>query len=97
MEVRLDVKVISAAALAQYMEHKGWTVRTLAVAVERELLKKNKGARFGFRSLGHLRSGKRDNCPPEVGAAIERVLGAPPGSLFSDRLSPVQREKGRAA
>ncbi|HWC20838.1 MAG TPA: hypothetical protein VG502_00935 [Flexivirga sp.] len=96
-EVRLDVKCISHQALATYMKHRGWAVRPLAAAVERELQKKDKNATFSYQSLGHLRSGKRDTCPPAVGKTIERLLDAPQGSLFIDKLSTVQRETGRVA
>ena len=40
-EVRHDMQVISHAALGSYMKHRGYTVRTLADAVDREVRKKN--------------------------------------------------------
>jgi transcriptional regulator with XRE-family HTH domain len=85
-EVTFEVRLISAAAFAAYMQHRGFTVRSLA-------------ARLGVKPgrIGHLRSGKRNTCPPQLARAIEKALDAPPGSLFVARLSTVHRERGRTA
>lgn len=86
MEGRFWVRLISAQALAQYMAHREFTVRSLAdrVGCSRAL-------------VGHLRSGKRNTCKPEVARKIERHLDAPRGSLFVPQVSRVARNAGRAA
>ena len=94
-ERRFDVQVIDAQSLAAYMEQREYTVRTLADAVERELRRRRvANPRVSHSVIGHLRnpnSGRR-YCRPEVAKAIEKILNAPPGSLFVERLSSVQRE-----
>lgn len=77
---RFWVKLISHAALAQYMEHRGFTVRTLAHRVG-----------CSHATIGHLRSGKRMTCRPATAKAIEEALQAPPGSLFVPQVSHVVR------
>lgn len=83
---RFWVKLISAAALAQYMEHRGLTVRSLAdrVGCSRAL-------------IGHLRSGERNTCRPATARKIEKCLDAPVGSLFVPQVSRVLQNAGRAA
>lgn len=96
-EVRHDMQVISHAALGSYMKHRGYTVRTLADAVDREVRKKHPEITVTRSTIGHLRnprSGRR-NVKPAVGRAIEKILGAPPNSLFMDTLSSVERETYR--
>lgn len=83
IEGRFEVKLISATAFAQYMKHRGYTVRSLADAT---------GAHRA--TIGHLRSGKRTTCDPAVARRIERVLDAPSGSLFVPSVSRVSREVG---
>ena len=81
IEGRFGVKLISAEALAQYMKHRDFTVRTLA-------------ARVGVSpaTIGHLRSGKRNTCHPDTAKRIEKALDAPTGSLFIANVSHVARE-----
>lgn len=81
LEVRFDVELISAAALAQYMTHRGETVRSLATKV---------GCKPA--TIGHLRSGHRRTTRPEWARAIERCLDAPRGSLFVAKVSTVSRD-----
>lgn len=83
---RFDVKLISSRAFAEYMKHRGFTVRTLAdrVGCSRSL-------------IGHLRSGERDTCKPATARGIEKALDAPAGSLFIPKVSRVSREVGRKA
>lgn len=78
---RFWVKLISSEALAQYMEHRGLTVRGLAHK-----------AGVSPALVGHLRSGKRSTCLPANARAIEKSLSAPPGSLFVPQVSRVSRE-----
>lgn len=75
------MKLISAEALAQYMEHRDLTVRRLAHK-----------AGVSSSLVGHLRSGKRSTCLPGNARAIEKSLGAPAGSLFVAQVSRVSRE-----
>lgn len=97
IEGRLDVDVIDSRSLANYMDHRKYTVRALADEVERELRKDKKAKRktCSKSTIGHLRSGLRKAAAPEVAAAIEVVLGAPSGSLFRASISNVSREVGR--
>lgn len=88
---RFDVQLISKVALAQYMDHRDETVRSLATKVM--LLT---GKPCSHQVVGHLRSGQRSTCRPETAKAVERALGAPPGSLFVPRVSRVVREVARA-
>ena len=83
IEGRFEVKLISAQALAQYMKHRGFTVRSLAEVVG-----------TSRATIGHLRSGKRNTCAPDLAKRIERVLDAPAGSLFVASISRVAREVG---
>lgn len=83
------MELISATALAQYMNYRDLTVRSLA-------------ERCGVSSatIGHLRSGRRKTCKPDTAKAIERHLQAPPNSLFVASVSRVPRygaTDGRAA
>lgn len=84
IEGRFEVKLISSQALAQYMKHRGFTVRSLA-----ELVGANRS------TIGHLRSGKRSTCDPAIARRIERFLDAPAGSLFVPSVSRVAREVER--
>jgi hypothetical protein len=77
---RFWVKLISAQAFAQYMQHRDFTVRSLAHRV---------GCSPAL--VGHLRSGQRNTCKPETARAIERALDAPAGSLFVPQVSRVAR------
>ena len=89
-EVRFEVQLISAHALAQYMKHRGYTVRSLAAEVSRK-------TPCSRATIGHLRSGKRKNCSPVVAREVERCLDAPRGSLFVARLSNVALDTRRVA
>jgi hypothetical protein len=82
LEGRFWVKLISSQAFAQYMEHRGFTVRTLAAKV---------GCSPAL--IGHLRSGARNTCRPRTALTIERCLDAPPGSLFVPHVSRVTQDK----
>jgi hypothetical protein len=94
---RFWVKLISAQAFAQYLDHRGFTVRGLADAVAKELIRRGEGTACSPAVIGHLRSGKRNTCKPETARAIERCLGAPPGSLFVPQVSRVSRVTRTAA
>lgn len=83
---RFWVKLISAHAFAQYMEHRDFTVRSLA-------------SRVGCSPalVGHLRSGKRNSCKPQTARALEKALDAPAGSLFVPQVSRVTGVRRPAA
>lgn len=81
IEGRFEVRLISAEAFANYMTFRGFTVRSLAERAN------------GNRStIGHLRSGARTTCDPELAKRIEKALDAPAGSLFVPQVSRVARE-----
>lgn len=86
IEGRFEVRLISSAAFAQYMKHRGFTVRTLAEQVG-----------CSHSVIGHLRSGARKTCNPVTAKKIERLLDAPAGSLFVPHVSHVAREVMRSA
>lgn len=77
---RFWVKLISNTAFAQYMDHRKFTVRSLAKRVG-----------CSRATIGHLRSGQRDTCRPATAKAIEEALQAPSGSLFVPQVSHVVR------
>lgn len=89
-EVRFEVQLISAHALAQYMAHRGHTVRSLAAQVSRK-------TPCSRATIGHLRSGHRKTCSPAVAREVERCLDAPRGSLFVAQLSNVSLDTRRSA
>lgn len=70
-EGRLDVRLISAQALRQYMTFRGYSVRSLAKRV---------GVSHG--SIGWLTSGQRTTTKPETAKAIAKALDCPVESLF---------------
>lgn len=95
---RLDMQLkCEPEFLAQLMKHRGYTVRGLADAVEREVRKKNRRFTCSHSTIGHLRTGKRKNASPELARAIEDLLSEPRGSLFATQVSNVQREVRGAA
>lgn len=98
-EVRIDMELVSAPILAHYMEHRDYTVRGLASAVSVEMQKttKTRGRTVHHSAIGHLRSGQRSYCDPDIAKIIEKLLDAPKGSLFVTKLTTVQREKARVA
>lgn len=81
------MQLISSVALAQYMDHRDVSVRGLAKKVEIIT-----GESCSHQVIGHLRSGERNTCRPATAKAIEKALGAPPGSLFVPRVSRVSRD-----
>ncbi|ETD31506.1 hypothetical protein W823_19105 [Williamsia sp. D3] len=68
---RLLVKLISHQVLDQYMVFREESNRSLAEKVG-----------VSVSVIAHLRRGARTYCKPAVGPKIEKVLNAPPGSLF---------------
>ena len=90
------MKLISAKAFSQYVEHRGFSARSLAAATSSEL-KKAKAMRgdspatCSKSTIGHLMSGHRDSCSPSMARAIEKALDAPAGSLFVPQVLPVVR------
>jgi hypothetical protein len=92
------LKLISHEALARYMKYRDFTVRSLAEAVQKELVRKKADPRItcSRAKIGHLRSGYSDVCDyDEVAMAIEEVLGAPRGSLFVPSVSRVSQVVSR--
>ena len=70
-EGRLDVRLISAAALRQYMAFRGYSVRSLAAKV---------GVSHG--TIGWLTSGQRSTTKPATAKAIAKALDCPVDALF---------------
>lgn len=78
---RFDVQLISHQALAVYMEHRDFSVRSLA-------------DRTGIHrsTIGHLRSGRRRNINKDDAKKIARALDCPVEALFVARLSHVSQD-----
>lgn len=72
------MELISADALNAFMAARSMTNRSLAVAAGRPSLRS---------TISHLRSGARKSCGIDAALAIEKGLGAPPGSLFVPKLA----------
>lgn len=86
--VKVDMELISSEAFAQYMSHRGFTVRSLAERVSRTVP-------CSRATIGHLRSGERKSTSPRLATEIERCLGAPQGSLFVGKVSTVSQDSRR--
>jgi DNA-binding XRE family transcriptional regulator len=82
----LNVIVRSPAALAQAMAFRSYTVRSLADAVGADR-----------STIGHLRSGRRRNCTPEIAKRIAATVQMPLDFLFVARPSNGTQAEGRSA
>ena len=71
-EGRLDVRLISAQALRQYMQFRGYSVRSLAAKV---------GVSHG--SIGWLTSGQRSTTKVATAKKIAKALDCPVDALFA--------------
>lgn len=81
IEGRLDVRLISPQALAQYMQYRGFTARSLAQRVG-----------CSHSTIGFLMKGTRRNTSPTTAKAIAKALDCPVESLFVVKVSHVSRE-----
>lgn len=105
-EGRLEVKLNSHDLFATLMQHKGYTVRSLAEAIEEDLRKTYKSRRrndptapldCSKSTIGNLRSGYRNSVHPDTAVAIAGRMGMPTEALFSRRVSTVYRDRPNAA
>lgn len=96
-EGKFWVKLIDEKTLVRYMQFRGFTVRSLAEAVDRQVKKTEKKSISSRAAIGHLRSGKRSTVQPWTARAIEVCLECPPGSLFVAEVSHVSRPQRTAA
>ncbi|MEU3847153.1 hypothetical protein AB0E44_09170 [Micrococcus terreus] len=96
----------SPELLATLMDHKGYTVRSLADQVDVDLRKTHaKRSRADSTApnecskstIGNLRSGYRKRVHPDTAAAIAHRLGLPVDALFTPKVSTVYRERGGIA
>lgn len=85
---RLDMRLKSHQVLVQYMNYRQASVRLLADKV---------GGPQHRSTIGHLRSGARKNCNPDLARRIEEALQAPPGLLFDPQVSRVTRDSRTTA
>ncbi len=85
-EGRLDVRLISAQALKQYMDFRGHSVRSLAAKV---------GVSHG--TIGWLTSGQRTTTKPETAKRIAKALDCPVQSLFVPVVVRGSRTRDNAA
>jgi hypothetical protein len=97
VERKFWVKLIDRGTLLRYMDFRGFTVRSLAEAVDREVKKHDKKTVSTKSAIGHLRSGERSTVQPWTARAIEKCLECPPGSLFVAEVSHVSRPQRTAA
>lgn len=80
---RLDVRLKSKELLIGLMAVNHLSVRQLALRC----------GSLRYRSaIGHLCSGKRDTCSPELAARIQEVLGNSKAVLFEPQVYRVARE-----
>ncbi len=98
IERRLDARLTSAVVLKELMKLHGFTLRSLADA-SNVLLAKKRGStiRVSHSTIGHLMTGERKSCKPEVAKAIAEVLHVPVALLFAVEVSRVSREVQRVA
>lgn len=89
---RLDIKLTNAEMFAQLMKANGFTVRTLAAAIEVELIRNRSKATISYPTIGHLRSGKRNTVNSDVALAIAKLFNLPANALFTPRLTTVTRD-----
>lgn len=80
-ERKFEVLLMSHEALKGYMGFRGYSVRSLAAKVG-----------VSHASIGHLTSGSRKTCNPEVARKIAKALDCPVEALFVPRISTVHRE-----
>lgn len=83
---RLWVRLISKQAYRQYQAFKRLTNKELAERATEILREEGYATRCSESTIAFLRSTKKSSrmtCRPETAAAIEKALGAPPGSLFA--------------
>lgn len=83
---RIDVRLISAEALRQYMAFRGLSIQKVASLVG-----------VSKSTIGHLHSGARNTCRLETARGIARVLDVPVQALFAPKMSTVYRDARRAA
>ena len=89
---RFNVKMaVPPKVLKRYMDHHGYSVRSLAAAVERATKQP-----CSHSSVGHLLTGYRSYIGDNKARAIEELLDVPRGTLFVPTLSRVSRDaRGR--
>ena len=97
IEGKFWVKLIDQKTLVRYMDWRGFSVRSLAEAVDREVGKHDRREISSRAAIGHLRSGKRSTVQPWTARAIEKCLECPPGSMFVAEVSHVSRPARTAA
>lgn len=79
----LTASVLSPAALAQYIAHRGESYATLATKVTLLGLKaKPAPIKCSKATIGHLVTGEIKGTSPKRAKLIEEALNAPIGSLF---------------
>lgn len=80
------MRLISKRAFRDYLKFRGITNEQLASDVTALLRKSGSAKKCSPTTIAFLRSegeAARHSCGPEIAAAIEKALNAPPGSLFS--------------
>lgn len=83
---RLNVRLKSKELLVGLMAVQGLSVRDLAKVCDPTQPERHRSA------IGHLCSGKRNTCSPELAARIQEVIGNPKAILFEPQVSRVTRE-----
>lgn len=78
---RFDVKVVDRRILEHYIKFRGLSYAQLAGKVG-----------CSKATIGHLVSGHVKTTRKEWAKSIERILDAPPGSLFMPRVSRVSQD-----
>lgn len=91
---RFEVRLRSKEALVGLMAVQGLSVRKLAALCDPKRPDRYRSA------IGHLVSGKRDTCGPELAAKIQKIVGNDKARLFDGEVYSVMQDaetKSRAA
>jgi len=83
-EMRLEMRLTSPMNLILHMRYRELSVQALATRVG-----------CSKSMIGHLCTGHRKSCSPEMARKIEKALDQPRGSLFIAKVATVSRETRR--
>lgn len=94
------MQLISKEAFRQFVDFKRHSNSSLAEAASEILREEGYGIKCSESTVAFLRSKKksaRNTCRPETARAIEKALGAPPGSLFAVKVIGASPSEKRTA
>lgn len=91
-ERRVDVDLMSPAALVEFIKFKGASYRTVAEEATRILHLTGSTRSVSKSTVGHLATGHIKSTNTEAARAICKALGVPTAALFVVKVSTVQRD-----